>query len=63
MWQVLPVSFFERCGNAYYNSLAMVDADGAVLGVYRKSHIPDSPGYMEVLDACFIYIYVKILCI
>ena len=44
---VLPVSFFERANNAYYNSLAMVDADGACLGVYRKSHIPDGPGYQE----------------
>jgi N-carbamoylputrescine amidase len=44
---VLPVSFFERANNAYYNSLAVVDADGAVLGVYRKSHIPDGPGYQE----------------
>ena len=44
---VLPVSFFERAGQAYYNSLAMVDADGRVLGVYRKSHIPDGPGYEE----------------
>jgi N-carbamoylputrescine amidase len=44
---VLPVSFFERAGNAYFNSLAMVDADGSVLGVYRKSHIPDGPGYEE----------------
>jgi N-carbamoylputrescine amidase len=44
---VLPVSFFERANNAYYNSLAMVDADGAVLGLYRKSHIPDGPGYQE----------------
>ncbi|GAB4372257.1 MAG: N-carbamoylputrescine amidase [Kiloniellaceae bacterium] len=44
---VLPVSFFERANNAYYNSLAMVDADGSVLGVYRKSHIPDGPGYQE----------------
>ena len=44
---VLPVSFFERAGNAYYNSVAMVDADGSLLGVYRKTHIPDSPGYME----------------
>ena len=44
---VLPVSFFERAGNAHYNSLAMVDADGAVLGLYRKSHIPDGPGYQE----------------
>ena len=44
---VLPVSFFERAGQAYYNSLAMIDADGAVLGLYRKSHIPDGPGYEE----------------
>ncbi|WP_193368136.1 N-carbamoylputrescine amidase [Pelagibius marinus] len=44
---VLPVSFFERANNAHYNSLAMVDADGSVLGVYRKSHIPDGPGYQE----------------
>lgn len=44
---VLPVSFFERANNAYYNALAMVDADGRVLGTYRKSHIPDGPGYQE----------------
>src|SRR5690606_14654239 len=44
---VLPYSFFEKAGPAYYNSLAMIDADGAVLGVYRKSHIPDGPGYEE----------------
>ena len=44
---VLPVSFFERANNAYYNSVAMVDADGRVLGVYRKTHIPDGPGYQE----------------
>ena len=44
---VLPVSFFERAGQAYFNSLAMVDADGRRLGVYRKSHIPDGPGYEE----------------
>jgi N-carbamoylputrescine amidase len=44
---VLPVSFFERAGNAHYNSLAMIDADGSVMGVYRKSHIPDGPGYEE----------------
>lgn len=44
---VIPVSFFERDGQCYYNSLAMVDADGTVLGVYRKSHIPDGPGYEE----------------
>ena len=44
---VLPVSFFERAGCAHFNSLAMVDADGRMLGVYRKSHIPDGPGYQE----------------
>ena len=44
---VIPVSFFERAGPAYYNSVAIVDADGAVLGAYRKSHIPDGPGYEE----------------
>ena len=44
---VLPVSFFEKAGHAYFNSLAMVDADGSALGVYRKSHIPDGPGYQE----------------
>jgi N-carbamoylputrescine amidase len=43
----MPVSFFERAGNAHYNSVAMVDADGSVLGIYRKSHIPDGPGYEE----------------
>lgn len=43
----MPVSVFERANNAYYNSIAMVDADGSVLGVYRKSHIPDGPGYEE----------------
>jgi len=44
---VIPVSFFERDGPAYYNSVAVVDADGTVLGTYRKSHIPDGPGYEE----------------
>jgi N-carbamoylputrescine amidase len=44
---VLPVSFFERAGHAHFNSLAMVDADGSVLGLYRKSHIPAGPGYQE----------------
>jgi N-carbamoylputrescine amidase len=44
---VLPVSFFERANNAYYNALAVIDADGRRLGVYRKSHIPDGPGYQE----------------
>jgi N-carbamoylputrescine amidase len=44
---VLPLSFFERAHNAYYNALAVIDADGSVLGRYRKSHIPDGPGYRE----------------
>lgn len=44
---VLPVSFFEADGNKLYNSLALIDADGKTLGLYRKSHIPDSPGYSE----------------
>lgn len=44
---VLPLSFFERANMAHFNSLAMIDADGSVLGRYRKSHIPDGPGYQE----------------
>lgn len=44
---IIPVSFFEKSGQAFYNSVAVIDADGAVLGVYRKSHIPDGPGYEE----------------
>ncbi|MEE2565738.1 N-carbamoylputrescine amidase [Hyphobacterium marinum] len=43
----IPVSIFERDGPRYYNSLVMLDADGKALGVYRKSHIPDGPGYQE----------------
>jgi N-carbamoylputrescine amidase len=43
----LPISFFERDGPHYYNSMAFVDETGVVLGVYRKSHIPDGPGYEE----------------
>lgn len=43
----MPVSFFERDGPHYYNSLAFVNADGSIQGVYRKSHIPDGPGYQE----------------
>jgi len=62
---VLPVSWFERAGNAFFNSVAMVDADGSLLGVYRKTHIPNSIGYQEkqyftpgdtgfrVWDTCF----------
>lgn len=44
---VLPISFYERKNNARYNSVAILDADGSLLGVYRKSHIPDGPGYEE----------------
>ena len=44
---VLPISIFEREGPHYFNSLVVADADGALLGLYRKSHIPDGPGYME----------------
>lgn len=44
---VLPVSFFEATERVVYNSIAIVDADGSVLGHYRKTHIPDGPGYQE----------------
>ncbi len=44
---VLPVSFFEKEGPHYYNSVAMIDEKGQLLGTYRKSHIPDGPGYEE----------------
>ena len=43
----VPVSFFERDGHHYYNTVAMVDPDGEIMGTYRKSHIPDGPGYEE----------------
>jgi N-carbamoylputrescine amidase len=44
---VLPLSIYERAGQATFNTVVMVDADGSVLGTYRKSHIPDGPGYTE----------------
>ena len=44
---VLPLSIFERANNAYFNTVVIVDADGTTLGIYRKSHIPDGPGYSE----------------
>jgi len=44
---VLPVSFFERANMAHYNSVMVIDADGRALGCYRKSHLPDGPGYQE----------------
>jgi N-carbamoylputrescine amidase len=44
---VLPLSFFERSGNSFFNSIVIIDSDGSLLGLYRKSHIPDGPGYQE----------------
>lgn len=44
---VLPVSFFEKKNNVYFNSIVIIDADGRRMGVYRKTHIPDDPGYYE----------------
>lgn len=44
---VIPLSYFERSGDRYFNSLVMIDADGTVLENYRKTHIPDGPGYEE----------------
>ena len=44
---VIPISFFEKDGPRYYNSVAIADSDGKILGLYRKSHIPDGPGYQE----------------
>ncbi|MET0280480.1 MAG: N-carbamoylputrescine amidase [Steroidobacteraceae bacterium] len=44
---VLPVSFFEHAGQAYFNSVAIIDAGGEVLGTYRKAHIPNGAGYQE----------------
>jgi N-carbamoylputrescine amidase len=44
---VLPISFFEKDNNTFYNSLSVIDADGSISAPYRKSHIPDGPGYEE----------------
>ena len=44
---VLPLSYFEKAGQAHFNSVAMIDADGGLLGTYRKTHIPQGPGYEE----------------
>ena len=44
---VIPVSIYEKDGPLYFNSIVIIDADGTPLGVYRKSHIPDGPGYQE----------------
>jgi len=43
----IPTSFYERDGPHYYNTLAMIDPAGEIMGIYRKSHIPDGPGYEE----------------
>ena len=43
----MPISFYEVKNNVYFNSVAVIDADGSLLGIYRKSHIPDGPGYQE----------------
>jgi N-carbamoylputrescine amidase len=68
---VIPVSFFEEANNAHYNSIVLIDADGTDLGLYRKSHIPDGPGYQEKfyfnpgdtgfkVDS-FLLLYIKVL--
>ena len=44
---VIPVSFYEKCGNTYFNSVAMIDAGSEMLGIYRKTHIPDDHFYQE----------------
>jgi N-carbamoylputrescine amidase len=44
---VLPISFFEKANNSYFNSIVILDADGTNLGLYRKAHIPNGPGYQE----------------
>jgi predicted amidohydrolase len=58
---VIPVSFFEEANNAHYNSVAIIDADGTDLGLYRKSHIPDSPGMQiarcRIIPSVESYIY------
>ena len=46
---VLPISWFEKAGKAFFNSVAMIDADGRIMGVYRKIHIPNGVGYQEKL--------------
>jgi N-carbamoylputrescine amidase len=43
----IPTSFFEKAGQSYFNSLAFIACDGTIMGLYRKSHIPDGPGYEE----------------
>lgn len=59
---VIPVSFFEEANNAHYNSIAIIDADGTDLGLYRKSHIPDGPGTWKaeyVIDSiCMLHVHI-----
>lgn len=57
---VIPVSFFEEANNAHYNSIAIIDADGTDLGLYRKSHIPDGPG-MQYSGHLFVILYVYMI--
>jgi len=44
---VLPISVFEKAGQSFFNTIVILDADGSAMGFYRKSHIPDGPGYLE----------------
>lgn len=44
---VIPVSFYEKSGNTTFNTVAVIDADGSILGIYRKTHIPDDQFYQE----------------
>jgi len=65
---VLPVSFFERAGSAYYNAVVIIDADGSIAGHYRKSHIPDFPAYEEKYyfspgDTGFLAIQTRYACL
>lgn len=56
---VIPVSFFEQANNAHYNSIAIIDADGTDLGLYRKSHIPDGPGIVYMLSRSHNFVYIS----
>ena len=49
------MSVFERANNAHFNTVVMIDADGSILGTYRKSHIPDGPGYTEKWVFCILF--------
>ena len=65
---VIPLSFFEKANNAFYNSVVVIDTDGKSLGKYRKSHIPDGPGYQEKFyftpgDTGFKVFHTQLCCI